>query len=230
MAKGFQQVWGRDFSKTTSPTAHLESLHVILHIATVNNWCLRQYDVKTAFLYGVLLKKETRFMEQPPGFAQLSKVAYVWELHRGLYGMHQSSWIWNHALNASFLGWGFLRSECKWCVYSHCSDDGRVTIIAVHVDDMMATSLNESEANQFQSELESTWQITALGEPKLVVGIALHRDRKQRTIMLSQTTLIDKIVSVYGQSDAKTASTPIVHGLQLLKPDPQASLNEAKHK
>jgi hypothetical protein len=74
VAKGFQQVWGRDFSKTTSPTACLESLHIILHIAAVKDWCIRQYDVKTAFLYGILPKEETQFMEQPPGFIQPGKV------------------------------------------------------------------------------------------------------------------------------------------------------------
>ena len=228
VAKGFQQVWGRDFSKTTSPTTRLESLHVILHIAAANDWGIRQYDVKTAFLYGILPKEETQFMEQPPGFAQLDREAYVWELHRGLYGMRQSSRIWNRALNASFLGWGFSRSECEWCVYSRRSDDGKVSIVAVHVDDMLAISSNEPEADKFQAELESTWQITALGEPKLVVGIALRRDRSRRTISLSQTALIDKIISTYGQSDAKPASTPIVHGTQLLKPDPQTSLSETE--
>ena len=43
VAKGFQQVWGRDFSKMTSPTTRLESLRVILHIAAANDWCIRQY-------------------------------------------------------------------------------------------------------------------------------------------------------------------------------------------
>ena len=229
VVKGFQQIWGRDFSQTTSPTARLESLWVILHIAAINDWCIRQYDIKTAFLYRILPKEETQFMEQPPGFAQLGHESYVWELHHGLYGMRQSSRIWNRALNASFLSWNFLQSECKWCVYSHRSDDGNVSIVAVHVDDMLAVSLNESEANQFQSELESTWQITALGELKLVVSIALCRDKKRRTITLSQTALIDKIISTYGQSNAKPASTPIIHSAQLLKPDPQVPLNEAEH-
>ena len=98
----------------------------------------------------------------------------------------------------------------------------------VHVDDMLATLSSRNEANRFRSELESTWQITALGEPKLVVGIALHRDRAKKTITLSQTALIDKIISTYGQVDARTASTPIAHGTQLLKPDPMIQQDEAK--
>ncbi|KAH9033078.1 hypothetical protein EDB85DRAFT_2145122 [Lactarius pseudohatsudake] len=59
-----------------------------------------------------------------------------------------------------------------------------------------------NEAQLFHSELESAWQITALGEAKLVVGIALERDRVARTILLSQMALVDKIISKYHQTDA----------------------------
>ena len=85
----------------------LESLHVILHIAAVNDWLIEQYNVKTTFLNGILPEKERQYMEQPPRFAQSGKEAHVWELHCGLYGMRQSSQIWNRALNALFLSWGF---------------------------------------------------------------------------------------------------------------------------
>ena len=91
----------------------------------------------------------------------------------GLYGMHQFLWIWNHALSASFLDWGFTCSECEWCICLHCSDNGDMSIVIVHVDDMAAASSYKAEADCFCTELESTWQITTLGEPKLIVGIAL---------------------------------------------------------
>jgi len=128
----------------------------------------------------------------------------------------------------SFLSWGFKWAECEWCVYSHHSDDGEISIIVIHVDDMLAASSSEPEAQRFQTKLEATWQISALGKAKLVVGIALHRDRMSKTIMLSQTTLIDKIVATYGQSDPKPASTPMAHSAQLLKPEPHNTLNESK--
>ncbi len=51
-----------------------------------------------------------------------------------------------------------------------------------------------------------------------------------KTITLSQTTLIDKIVAMYGQSDPKPASTPMAHGVQLLKPEPHNTLDESKCK
>ena len=227
VVKGFLQVYGRDYTDTTSPTTRLETLRIILHIATCNDWYIEQYDVKTAFLNGVLPKDEVQFLEQPPGFVDPAKSSYVWKLHRSLYGMRQSSRIWNKTLNAAFLSWGFRRANCKWCVYIRRSALA-TTIVAVHVDDMLAVLSNPTEVAQFCSELESTWQITALGEPKMVVGITLRCDRNTRSICLSQTALIDKIIATHNQSEAKPALTPMVPGAQLLTPDPQTVLDEGE--
>ena len=136
-------------------------MHTLSSVYTaVNDWCLEQYNVKTAFLNGILPEEERQYMEQPPGFAQSGKEDHVWQLHCGLYGMRQSSRIWNCTLNSSFLGWGFTRSECEWCMYSHRSDSGDTSIIVVHVDDMAAASSSRAEADRFRAELEATWQIT----------------------------------------------------------------------
>jgi hypothetical protein len=48
-------------------------------------------------------------------------------------------------------------------------------------------------------------------------------------ISLSQTVLIDKIINTYGQKEASIANTPMVHGTQLVRPDPQAPLDEDEH-
>ena len=145
VAKGFQQVWGRDFSKTTSPTAQLEYLHIVLHMAATLDWHLEQYDDKTVFLYGILLEKEIQYMEQPLGFTQPGSESHVWKLLRGLYGMCQSSQIWNHALHSSFLSWGFSCSECEWCIYTCHSANGDASIVVVHVDDMLAALSNKTD-------------------------------------------------------------------------------------
>ncbi len=141
--------------------------------------------------------------------------------------MRQSSHIWNKTLNTLFLKWGFTHAECEWCIYSRQVVSGS-TLVAVHVDDMLATSSSDAKAVLFRLELESAWQITTLGEAKLVVGIAVQRDRATRTVMLSQTVLINKIIAIFHQSDATPASTPMAHSAQLLPPDPHTPLDEGE--
>ena len=52
VAKGFNQVDGVDFSETFSPVIKRASIRVVLTIAVVKRWELRQLDVKNAFLHG----------------------------------------------------------------------------------------------------------------------------------------------------------------------------------
>ena len=100
--KGFEQIFGK---KTTSPTAHMESWRILLHIAALLGWDAQQIDVKTVFLYSLLPADEVQYMEQPVGFEELGKETWVWELQCGLYGMKQSGCIWNQTLNTQMITW-----------------------------------------------------------------------------------------------------------------------------
>jgi hypothetical protein len=80
-------IYGKDFNKTTSPTARAESLRILFHIAAALDFELTQIDVKTAYLYGDI--DEPTWMEQPKGFEVPGKEDWVWELHKRLYGMKQ---------------------------------------------------------------------------------------------------------------------------------------------
>ena len=115
--KGFAQRFGIDYDKTTAPTSRLESLLAISHLAASLDWDLRQFDIKTAFLHGILPPDETMFMEQPPGFEALGKHDWVWHLLKSIYGIKQASRVWNKTFNSAVLGWNFVRLSCEWCVY-----------------------------------------------------------------------------------------------------------------
>jgi hypothetical protein len=88
--RGFEQVHGRDFDKTTSPMARMEAWRILLHLAAHLGWDAQQIDVKTAFLYGLLSEEETQYMQQPPGFEEPDKKDWVWKLECSLYGMKQA--------------------------------------------------------------------------------------------------------------------------------------------
>lgn len=66
VAKGFNKVNGVDFSETFSPIIKRASIRVVLTIAVVKRWELRQLDVKNAFLHGHL--STPVYMQQPPGY------------------------------------------------------------------------------------------------------------------------------------------------------------------
>ena len=66
VAKGFIQTYGIDCLETISPVAKLNSIRVLLSLATNLEWSLQQLDVKNAFLNGNL--EEEVYMDAPLGF------------------------------------------------------------------------------------------------------------------------------------------------------------------
>jgi hypothetical protein len=54
VAKGFTQTYGIDYEETCAPVAKMNSIRILLSIATNLDWPLHQFDVKNAFLHGDL--------------------------------------------------------------------------------------------------------------------------------------------------------------------------------
>ena len=65
IAKGYVQRQGIDFDEVFAPVACLESVRLLLALATSEGWAIHHMDVKSAFLNGELL--EDVYVEQPRG-------------------------------------------------------------------------------------------------------------------------------------------------------------------
>ena len=57
------------------------------------DWDIRQFNIKTAFLHGILPKDETMYMEQLQGFEEAEREDWVMKLMKSIYGMKQASRI-----------------------------------------------------------------------------------------------------------------------------------------
>ena len=76
---------GVDFYETFAPVARLESIRILLAIASHLNFKLYQIDVKSAFLNGML--QEEVYVEQPKCFIDPHKPDDVYKLKKALYGL-----------------------------------------------------------------------------------------------------------------------------------------------
>ena len=76
VAQGYTQVEGIDFDETFAPVARLESIRILLAIAS------HQMDIKSAFLNGML--QEEIYVEQPKGFVDPHRPDDVYKLKRAL--------------------------------------------------------------------------------------------------------------------------------------------------
>ena len=88
VAKGFTQTYGIDYTETFAPVAKLNTICVLLSLATNLDWPLYQLDVKNAFFNGEL--EEEVYTRLPPNFEEDKKSKIVCKLKKSLYGLKQS--------------------------------------------------------------------------------------------------------------------------------------------
>ncbi|GJW37639.1 zinc finger, CCHC-type containing protein [Tanacetum coccineum] len=64
--QGFKQKLGIDYFDTYAPVAHINTIRLLIAMASIHNLIIHQMDVKTAFLNGEL--EEEVYINQPQGF------------------------------------------------------------------------------------------------------------------------------------------------------------------
>ena len=73
---------------------------MVLALAAQKGWIAYQFDVKSAFLNGVL--NEEVYVSQPPGFEKKGQEKMVFKLHKALYGLKQAPRAW-YSRNDNYL-------------------------------------------------------------------------------------------------------------------------------
>ena len=88
VAQGYSQVEWVDYDETFALVARMESIRILLALASQLKFKFYQMDVKTAFLNG-LLKKDV-YVAQPKGFIDPHFLDHVLYLKNTLYGLKQA--------------------------------------------------------------------------------------------------------------------------------------------
>lgn len=90
-----------NYFETFSPVIKPTTIRVILSLAAMNKWKIRQIDVNNTFLNGELTEEVS--MDQPARFIDAQNSDYVCKLHKSLYGLKQALRAWYEKLNRCLL-------------------------------------------------------------------------------------------------------------------------------
>jgi hypothetical protein len=85
VAKGYAHKQGVDYEEVFAPVARLETVRLILALATQGKWEVHDIDVKSTFLNGDLV--EEVYVHQPPGFQNSKYPGKVMKLRKALCGL-----------------------------------------------------------------------------------------------------------------------------------------------
>jgi hypothetical protein len=212
---------GIDFSETYAPTANAESIRLILALANRNGWPIHQADYKNAYLNAEL--EETIYMRQPPGFVKPGDEGLACRLQKAIYGLKQAGREWYKSLHQLFSDLGFTRSAYDHAVFFKNEDEENF-IVAVHVDDLTLAASSDRAIVELKKQLGSRFEMVDLGPIHWLLGMKIERDKNKRTLSLSQTAYVQKLLERFHLKDAYPISIPLDPGAPLT--DAQSPTNE----
>jgi hypothetical protein len=146
-------------------------------------------------------------MRQPTGFDDGS--GRVCRLRKSIYGLRQAGNVWYDKFNQSMTELGYKCLCSDYCAYIRRGDGDAITIAIVWVDDIIGAASNKTLNNNLEKVLASKYEIKAIGEPTLMLGINILRDKSRKLIQLSQSHYIDGILKKFGMQDCSPISTPM---------------------
>jgi hypothetical protein len=177
---------------------------------------LHQIDVKTTFLNGDLL--ENIYMAQPNGFVVKGKEHMGCYLKKSIYGLKQASSQWYLKFNETIRNFGFKENEVENCIYVKFRNRKFIFLI-LYVDDILLASSDVSLLLETKRFLSSNFDMKDLIEASFVLGIEIHRDRRNGLLGLSQKAYLP-------QSQHHVGSEPrLVHGLGTKSLEPRIPSN-----
>ncbi|CAI7868977.1 unnamed protein product [Closterium sp. NIES-53] len=159
VAKGYQQKEKVDYKELFAPVVKPTTLRTLLAGAAIKGWVVKQMDVTTAFLNGVL--EEEIFMAQPEGFDDGS--GRVLKLKKALYGLKQASRQWYLKLRRVLEEIGFTPSTADHSLIMLGEGDQR-SFMVVYVDDILIFSPSSDLVKEVMLKLQDKLKCKALGD------------------------------------------------------------------
>ncbi|CAI7890439.1 unnamed protein product [Closterium sp. NIES-53] len=222
--KGYHQKEKVDYKELFAPVMKPTTLRTLLAGAAFKGWVVKQIDVTTAFLNGVL--EEEIFMAQPKGFDDGS--GKVLRLKKALYGLKQAPRRWYLKLRGVLEEIGFTPSTADHSLFMLGEGEQR-SFMVVYVDDILIFSPSSDLVKEVMVKLRDKFKCKALGDVSFYLGLHIERDVEKRCMRVHQRKYLEALAANFGQSEGHVA-TPFPSGFKCVKGPEEDSVGEEERR
>jgi hypothetical protein len=226
VAKGYAQREGVDFEEVFAPVARIETVRLLIALATRSGWKVHHMDVKSAFLNGDL--SEEVYVQQPPSFVVENGSGKVLKLRKALYGLRQAPRAWNARLDKELVKLGFVRNPLEHAVYRRSDQNGNFLVVGVYVDDLIITGPSQDSIEAFKRQMMKSFSMSDLGLLPYYLGIQVNQRERETT--LCQSSYAKKILEQAGMSGCNPCQVPMENKLKLSKNDKSSLVDATKYR
>ncbi|CAI7851776.1 unnamed protein product, partial [Closterium sp. NIES-54] len=224
VAKGYQQNEKVDYEELFAPVVKPTTLRTLLAGAAIKGWVVKQMDVTTAFLNGVL--EEDIFMAQPEGFDDGS--GKVLRLKKALYGLKQAPRQWYLKLCEVLEEIGFTPSSANHSLFMLGEGEQR-SFMVVYVDDILIFSPSSDLVKEVMLKLQDKFKCKALGDVSFYLMLHIKRDVEKRCMRVHQRKYLEALAAKFGQSEGHVA-TPFPSEFKCVKGPEEESVGEEERR
>ncbi|CAI7774512.1 unnamed protein product [Closterium sp. NIES-54] len=222
--KGYQQKEKVDYKELFDPVVKPTTLRALLAGAAIKGWVVKQMDVTTAFLNGVL--EEEIFVAQPEGFDDGSE--RVLKLKKALYGLKQAPRQWYLKLRGVLEEIGFTPSTADHSFFMLGEGEQR-SFMVVYVDDILIFSPSSDLVKEVMLKLQDKFKCKALGDVSFYLGLHIERDVEKRCMRVHQRKYLEALAANFGQNEGHVA-TPFPSGFKCVKGPEEESVGEEERR
>ncbi|CAI7816848.1 unnamed protein product [Closterium sp. NIES-54] len=224
VAKGYKQKEKVDYKELSAPVVKAMTLRTLLAGAANKGWVVKQMDVITAFLNGVI--EEEIFMAQPEGFDDGS--GRVLKLKKTLYGLKQAPGQWYLKLRGVLEEIGFTSSTVDHSLFMLGKGE-QGSFMVVYVDDILILSPSSDLVKEVMLKLQDKFKCMALGDVKFYLVLHIECDVEKRCMRVHQQKYLEALAAKFGQSEGHVA-TPFPSGFKCEKGPEEESVGEEERR
>eukprot|EP00253_Pinus_taeda_P015492 PITA_15492 len=153
----------------------MNSICLVISLATSFKWEVHKMDVKSAFLHGDL--HEEIYMEQRPRFIQTDSIL-VCHLKKSLYGLKQAPRAWYAKMDSFLLGIEFSRCHSDNTIYTKKVGKSLI-ILVLYVDDIILIGSDPNFINHVKSGLKKKFEMIDLRHLHYFLGLQVLQSKEE---------------------------------------------------
>ena len=165
-------------------------------------------------------------MSPPPSFKENFGVGKVRKLKKSLYGLKQSPRAWFEHFGKVIKHYGYTQSQADQTMFYKHSNEGKVAILIVYIDDIVLTGDDCNELEKLKGKLAEEFELKDLGALKYFLGMEFARSKEG--IFVNQRDYVLDLLDETCMLGCKPTETPIEPNVKL-QPTKAKNVKEWDH-
>lgn len=199
-----------DYFESYAPVVDFGNFRLVIAYGHAKGWKIHQLDITLAFTWARPQSPTyVKFTFDLNGIVEGIQKWQIAQLNYNLYGDVSAPFSWSQTFKSFLLDLGFSEVGGHPCVFIKRDDQGYELLLAVYVDDILATTPSDELFQWFVGKLGDRFEYTYQGEASYCLGVEFIRSENGKFLTLSQQKYAKNLLTRFGMTDCKGVKTPM---------------------